>query len=329
MNRLMLAISEKPDPNTNKLRLIEKPIPSCNPYEVLINVKSIGVNRPDILQKMGLYPAPKNASPTLGLEASGIIDKVGEKVKNIQIGDKVCALTPGGAYAEKVSVSASHCFPIPDNYTFSEAASLPESYMTVWANLIELGKIMKNQTLLIHGGSSGIGVAAIQLAKWKGLKVFTTVRNKKKVEFCKLVGADLSIIYKSENFAEKILHETSGRGVNVILDMVGGEYTNQNLSCLANNGKLIQIAFLQGNKVNLDLFHILKKRLSITGSTMRSRTDEDKQRLALLIKRNLWPEMSKGKIKPFIYKEFKFEQVNEAHDLMESSIHCGKIVLNI
>ena len=325
----MLAISEKPDPYTKQLKLIEKPIPNCNPHEVLINVKSIGVNRPDILQKKGLYPAPKNASQTLGLEASGIIDKVGEKVNNIQIGDKVCALTPGGAYAEKVAVLASHCFPIPDNFTFPEAASLPESYMTVWANLIELGKIMKNQTLLIHGGSSGVGVAAIQLAKWKGLKVFTTVRNKKKVEFCKSVGADSAIIYKNENFAESILNKTSGKGVNVILDMVGGEYTNLNLSCLANNGKLIQIAFLKGNKVNLDLFQIIKKRLSLTGSTIRSRTDEDKQRLALLLKKNLWPELNKGKIKPFIYKEFKFKQVNEAHDLMESSIHCGKIILNI
>lgn len=325
----MLTISEKPDPETKKLKLIDKPIPNCSPHEVLIKVKSIGVNRPDILQKKGLYPPPKNASPILGLEASGLVEKVGNKIKNIKIGEKVCALTPGGAYAEKVIVPASHCFPIPDNFSFPEAASLPESYMTVWANLIELGKIRRNQTLLIHGGSSGIGIAAIQLAKWRGLKVFTTVRNKEKMDFCKLVGADLSIIYKNEDFMESILNITSGKGVNVILDMVGGEYTNRNLSCLAKNGKLIQIAFLNGKNVNIDLFSIIKKKLCITGSTMRSRTDDDKERLALLLKKHLWPEMNKGKIKPYIYKQFKFEQVNEAHDLMETSTHCGKIILNI
>ena len=218
---------------------------------------------------------------------------------------------------------------MPVNLTFPQAACLPEVFVTAWANLIELGKLKTCSSVLIHGGSSGVGMAAIQLAKWKGSFVYTTVRNKKKAEFCKKIGADKTILYPEINFHDFIMDQTYGHGVDVILDMVGGDYTNLNLKCLTIGGTLVQIAFIKGFRNEVNFIPLLLKRLTITGSTIRARSFSDKHRIIQLLKKYIWPEIERGRIKPYIFKEFSFKQINEAHELMESSIHCGKLVINL
>ncbi len=313
----------------NSLELTDIPLPEPNVDEVRMRVVAAGINRPDLLQKKGLYPPPIGASSRLGLEASGIVEKIGSNVKTIKEGDSVCGLTPGGAYAEAVVLPASHCLPIPKGLNFFEAASLPEMFMTAWVNLFEHGHLMSGEKVLIHGGSSGIGTAAIQLAKWRKSQVFCSVRNQEKSNFCKDLGADETIIYSSMDFEEEIARLTDSLGVNLILDMVGGDYISKNLNSLTHKGRLVQIAFLKGSIANINFASMMLKQLVITGSTLRSRSIEEKQRIINLLKQNIWPEIECGNIKTKIFKKFALEEVELAHQTMESSKHCGKIILQI
>ena len=324
----MRAVIINPKKN-NSLEIADIQIPEPKIDEVRMKVISAGVNRPDILQKKGLYPPPVGSSTRLGLEASGIIEKIGKNVKALKEGDKVCGLTPGGAYADSVVLPASHCFPIPKGLDFYEAASLPETYMTAWVNLFEHGRLSRGERVLIHGGSSGVGTAAIQLARWRKSSIFCTVRNKKKAIYCKSLGAEETIVYLLEDFEEKILECTNKLGVNVILDMVGGEYISKNLNCLSHRGRLVQIAFLKGSKTNLNLFQIMLKQQIITGSTLRSRSNAEKERIVNVLKQNIWPEIESGNIKTKVHEIFKLEDAELAHKKMELSDHCGKIVLKV
>ena len=304
-------------------------IPEINDNEVLIEVHASGVNRPDILQRKGLYAPPEGASKVLGLEISGTIKKIGKKVKNLKINQKVCALVHGGGYAEYCKVFFKHVLPIPKGMSFVEAAAIPENFFTVWYNLFERAKIKNSDTILIHGGSSGIGTAAIQLCKVYGCKVITTVGNKKKQLYCKKLGADLAIDYKKSNFLEVIKKYTRNEGVDIILDMVGQKYFEKNISLLKDQGKLIMIAFLSGSITKADFTSVMSKRLIITGSTLRPRTNKEKAKIAKNLYKSYWTDLTKKTIKPIIYKIFDLKDAFKAHKLMESSKHLGKIVLRI
>ena len=307
---------------------IETPAPKAG--EVLIEVAYAGVNRPDLLQRKGAYPPPPGASPYMGLEVSGIIKAVGPGVSQWKLGEQVCALTPGGGYAQAVITPAGHCFPIPKGISLLQAAALPETYMTVWANLIERGRLRAGETVLIHGGSSGIGVTAIQVAKWAGARVFTTVGSQEKAKACKALGADLVINYKTQDWASIVKEAVKpAKGVQLVLDMVGGPYIEKNLRSLEPEGRLVQIAFLQGAKLEIDLQPMMMKRLTVTGSTLRARSDEEKARIALSLRHALWPELAAGRLLPVIHSVFPLQEVGKAHDLMESSAHVGKIMLKV
>jgi NADPH2:quinone reductase len=312
------------------LSLIETAVPVPGPGEVRIRVAYAGVNRPDILQRSGKYPPPAGASPYMGLEVSGVIDAVGEGVPAGRMGEKVCALTPGGGYAEAVVAPAGHCMPIPEGLTLQQAACLPETMLTVWANLIERGQLRPGQSVLIHGGSSGIGTTAIQFARWAGAgQIFTTVGSEEKAAVCRQLGATRAILYKTEDYLAVTQQETAGVGIHLILDMVGGDYLTKNLKALALEGRLVQIAFLQGSKVDMDWSLLMMKRLTFTGSTLRARSIEEKSRLCLSLQQALWPELSQGRCLPLIHAEFDLSKVADAHRLMESSQHIGKIVLRV
>lgn len=311
------------------LQIKETDKPVLRAGEVLIEVAYAGVNRPDILQRSGSYPPPPNASPYLGLEVSGTVVAVEGPVTNVKVGDQVCALTPGGGYAEFVAVPAGHCLPIPTGLSLLEAAAVPENYFTVWTNVFERGRLQKGETILIHGGSSGIGLTAIQLAKQFGATVYTTVGNDEKAEACKKYGADLVINYKTQDFQEVIAQETEGKGVNLILDMVGALYLQKNIASLALEGRLVQIAFLHGSVTEIDATPIMLKRLTFTGSTLRARPDGEKQQIAETLQEQVFPLLQAGKAKPVLFKTFDFEDVIAAHELMESSTHIGKIMLKV
>ncbi len=304
-------------------------LPQISDNKVLIEVFAAGVNRPDILQRKGLYDPPKEASKLPGLEVSGRIVSLGKNVTGFKKYDKVCALTHGGGYAEYCSVHYRHVLRNPKGYNFVESAAIPETFFTVWANLFKIGKLKKNEIVLIHGGSSGIGTTAIQMAKINGSKVITTAGSIKKVKYCEKLGADLAINYKEKDYFEEVLDFTSKKGVDVILDMVGADYIKKNMSLLRDKGRHITIAFLKGKDANIDLQNIIKNRLILTGSTLRPRTDEEKAELATSLKRIYWPLLEKKMIKPIIYKTFSLKNAKEAHKLMESSKHIGKIILNI
>ncbi len=318
------------DPSrTPDLAIIDVPIPQPKAGEVLIQVAYAGVNRPDLLQRAGSYPPPADASPYMGLEVSGTITALGEGVDEWKVGEQICALTPGGGYAEFVTAPAGHCLPIPQGLSLLQAAALPETYLTVWANLIERGELRAGETVLIHGGSSGIGITAIQLAKWIGAKVVTTVGSDEKAAACKTLGADHVINYKTQDWQAEVKALTSGQGVHVILDMVGGPYIDKNLRSLAVEGRLIQIAFLQGQKADADWRLLMVKRLTFTGSTLRARPIEAKTRIARTLKHAIWPELAAGRLRPHIHTVFPLDQVEKAHALMESSTHVGKIMLKV
>lgn len=264
------------------------------------------------------------------MELSGEVCALGEGVTQWKVGDRVCALTPGGSYAQYCVTPAAHCLPIPKGMSMLEAAAIPENYFTVWTNLFERVKLKAGETILIHGGSSGIGLTAIQLAKQFGATVYTTVGNAKKAEFCKTKGADVAINYKEQDFVEEVKNLTQKQGVNVVLDMVGGEYINKNVSLLALEGRLAQIAFLQGGKTeNLDFTPVMVKRLVLTGSTLRPRSNEDKAGIAKALKEQVWPLLEAGKCRPVIHATFDLAEVTKAHELMESSQHIGKIMLKV
>jgi putative PIG3 family NAD(P)H quinone oxidoreductase len=304
-------------------------VPVLSPGEVLIKVAFAGVNRPDCSQRSGRYPPPKGASPIMGLEVSGHIAAVGEGVRGWALGDRVCALCNGGGYADFVAVPASQVLPIPQGMGLLQAAALPENYFTVWVNLFLRGHLKAGETLLVHGGSSGIGLTAIQLAKAFGAKVYCTTGSVEKNMACLKAGADAAINYKTQDFVTETLGLTQGQGVDIVLDMVGGDYVDRNLKVLAVEGRLIQIAFLQGAKVNVDLTSLMVKRIAFTGSTLRPRTIEDKAHIAQSLHEHVWPLLGQGKALPIIDRVFEMEDASLAHGLMESSVHVGKIMLKI
>ena len=313
------------------MTLTEGPRPEIKPNEVLIDVHAAGVNRPDVVQRQGLYPAPKDASPILGLEVAGIISEIGSEVANWKVGDQVCALTNGGGYAEYVAVPAGQLLPIPNGLSMLEAASLPETHFTVWANVFDRAALKKGERFLVHGGASGIGTAAIQMAKALGAEVFTTVGKEDKVQACSDLGADLVINYQEQDFLEVLKAHTEERGVDVILDMVGGEYIQKNIKLAALEGRIVNIAYLQGPVAKVNFLPVMLKRLTITGSTLRPQSDACKAAIAQNLITHVWPfyEGEAPKMKPVIAQVFPLAQVVDAHKLMESNQHIGKIVLDL
>jgi len=319
-----VEISAPGGPEVLKLTDVAKPAPK--PNEILVKVAAAGVNRPDVLQRSGNYPVPPGASPLPGLEVAGEVVSPGKMFK---VGDKVCALANGGGYAEYCAVPETQALPVPKNLSMVEAASLPETFFTVWGNVYDRGRLAPGETLLVQGGTSGIGVTAIQMAAALGNRVFATAGSDEKVAACVRLGAEKAFNYKTQDWVAEVRAATGGRGVDVILDMVGGDYVPRELKCLAEEGRLVFIAFLRGPKTELSIMDVMSKRLTITGSTLRPRSAEFKGHLAQNLRDKIWPLIESGRIKPQVYKTFPLEQAAEAHRLMESSQHIGKIVLTL
>lgn len=307
----------------------ERPIPEPDAGEVLIRVAAAGVNRPDVMQRRGVYPPPPGASDIPGLEVAGTIEHVGAGVSEWRGGDNVCALVTGGGYAEYCVAPAPQCLPVPDGLDVVAAAAIPETFFTVWTNVFERGALRAGESALFHGGSSGIGTTAIQLASARGARVFATAGTDVKCRACERLGAERAINYQTEDFVEAIKALTDGRGTDLILDIVGGVYLDRNLRALALDGRLVQIGVLGGSEASLDLRRVLGRRLTITGSTLRPRTVEEKGAIADALLREVWPLLASGRVKPIVYRTFPFTQAAEAHRLMESSEHIGKIVLTV
>jgi len=320
-----IQIEEHGDPEV--LKLDSMPVPEPNPGEVLIRVAAAGVNRPDVMQRKGLYPPPPGATDVPGLEISGTVVSVGENVTEPAVGAEVCALVVCGGYAEYCLAAASLCLPIPKSLSLDDAAGLPETFFTVWTNVFERGQLKSGDSILVHGGSSGIGTTAIQLCKAFGAKVYTTAGTPEKCKFCEQLGADAAINYRKQDFSEEIKKLTDGKGVDVILDMVGGPYFPKNIRLLAVEGRLVQIALMQGSKAEVDFLSLLLKRVTLTGSTLRPRSIEQKTNIAQALRKNVWPLLDSGTVRPIIYQIFPLKQAAEAHILMESSTHIGKILL--
>lgn len=309
------------------LRLCERDIPALRDREVLIKVHAAGINRPDVFQRKGTYPAPAGASDIPGLEIAGKIVSGDLSGTHFAKGDLVCALVTGGGYAEYCAAPLAQCLPVPKNLTVTEAAALPETFFTVWSNVFDRAGLKPSETLLVQGGTSGIGVAAIQIATALGHTVFATAGTDEKCRACETLGATRGINYNTEDFVEVIQSLTNRRGVDVVLDIVAGDYVNRELSCLAEDGRIAIIALLGGATSTLDMGLILRRRLTVTGSTLRARSVKFKQAIAEQLQQKVWPLLAAGKIKPVIYQTFSFEQAAQAHALMESSEHIGKIVL--
>jgi len=317
-----IVITEYGGPNVLKVK--DLPTPEVSGDEVLIEVKAAGLNRSDVFQREGNYPAPTGASAEIpGLEVAGTVVKCGPDVKDFTVGDRVCALLAGGGYAEYVGVREGQCLPIPGDLSFAEAASLPETVFTVWSNIFERGSLKSGETLLIHGGNSGIGITGIQIAHALGSKVIVTVGSDEKGQNCLELGADSYINYKTQNFETELQDE----GVDVILDMIGGDYLAKNINILNPEGRLVHINAVSGSRVDLDIWKVMTKRLTITGSTLRSREYEFKKQLAKEIQKNVWPLIESGKFRTVIYKTFPFSEAAEAHRLLEDGSHTGKIIL--
>ncbi len=323
----VIEISSFGGPDVLKLNKREIPTPKGN--QILIKNSSAGVNRPDILQRSGSYHPPKEASDLPGLESAGEIVAVGERVTRWNTGDKVCALLPGGGYAEYSITHEDHALAIPQGMDFNTAAAICETYFTVWSNVFMRGGLKAGETFLVHGGSSGIGTTAIQLAELFGARVFTTVGTSEKARVCTDLGAEKAINYKTQDFVKEIREITSGKGVDLILDMVGGDYLPKNVKILANDGRLVQIAFLQGPKIELNFAQLMVRRLTITGSTLRPQSDLAKAKIAADLREKVFPYFETGRIAPVMDSIFKIEDVVEAHEKMETSEHIGKIVLEI
>jgi putative PIG3 family NAD(P)H quinone oxidoreductase len=311
------------------LGLAQSALPEARPGEVLVRVAYAGVNRPDCLQRAGGYPPPPDASPIIGLEISGTIVALGDGVRSCRVGDQVCALTPGGGYAEYCTTPADYCLPVPRGVSLLEAASLPETFFTVWHNVFERGALQSGETLLVHGGSSGIGLTAIQLAKAFGSRVITTVGSAEKADACRRAGADHALNYREQDFVAEVARITDKRGVDVVLDMVGGDYIEKNLRSLAVEGRLVLIAFLRGSRAEIDWRFVMIKRQTITGSTMRASPHARKAAIARALRERVWPLLESGKVKQTIYRVFPLADAAAAHALMESSQHIGKIVLAV
>ena len=320
----VIEIVEPGGPSVLKSSIRNIPKPKRN--EVLIKISYAGINRPDVLQRSGSYLPPPGASDLPGLEASGIIFAIGENVTNWEVGDEVCALLPGGGYAEYAVTQASHCLPVPTGMSLKQAAALPETLFTVWSNVFQRGGLKPNEKFLVHGGSSGIGTMAIQLANLFGSEVYATAGNEAKCSACEELGAIRAINYNKEDFLEVI---KSIGGVHLILDMVGGAYIEKNIKALVDDGRLVQIAFLKGAKVELNFAQIMTRRLTVTGSTLRPQSDLSKSQIASELLEKIWPLLSTGRINPVINSVFDLNDVSSAHLLMESSKHIGKIVLKV
>jgi NADPH2:quinone reductase len=325
MRAIEITQPGKPD----VLQLCERPLPTLKPGELMIRVHAAGINRPDVLQRMGYYPVPPGASDLPGLEVAGEI--VGGDLDGtpFKMGDMVCALVQGGGYAEYCAAPAGQCLPVPAGLTPLEAACLPENYFTVWTNVFDRAGLKDNETLLVQGGSSGIGVTAIQLASHLGHRVFATAGSAEKCAACVELGAERAINYKDEDFVAVVKELTGGKGVDVILDMVAGDYLPREITCLADDGRIALIALLGGAKATIDLGEVLRRRLVISGSTLRPRSVEFKAAIAANLLKHVWPLFEQGKIRPVIYKTFPLAQAAEAHALMESSTHVGKIMLQV
>jgi len=310
-----------------KLIPATRPVPMPGDGEVLIRVHAAGINRPDVLQRKGGYPPPPGASDIPGLEIAGDIVAVANGVKEWNVGDDVCALVTGGGYAEYCIAPAPQCLPVPAPLEMVEAAALPETFFTVWSNVFDRAALEPGETLLVHGGSSGIGTTAIQMAHHLGAGVIVTAGSDEKCGACEVLGADLAINYREQDFVEAVKEFTDGKGADVILDMVGGDYVQRNLDALAQDGRLVNIAFLKGSTVEINLIHVMLKRLTMTGSTLRPRPVAFKAAIARKLKERIWPLIETEKITPFIHSTFPLADAGEAHALMESSEHIGKIVL--
>ncbi len=304
-------------------------IPRPSEHEVLIKVKAAGVNRPDILQRQGLYKVPSDASPIMGLEVAGEIVEAGKNVTKTKIGTQVCALVPGGGYAQYVTTNEAHCFPVPKGLSIEEAAGLCECLFTVWINVVNLGQLKKNERFLVHGGSSGIGMFAIQVAKQLGATVLTTVKNKEKSDFCYSLGADNVVQYSKQDFYKIFKSNKEGQDIDLILDMIGGDYFEKNIDLLNQEGRLVNIAFLKGNSVKLDLSKLMMKRINLTGSTLRPRTTKFKTKIAEELRETIWPLLNTQKIRVHVDSIFPLEKFQDAHIRMESGNHLGKIILSL
>ncbi|MEO6339712.1 MAG: NAD(P)H-quinone oxidoreductase [Caulobacteraceae bacterium] len=308
---------------------VTRPMPKPAAGELLVAVEAAGVNRPDVLQRKGMYPPPAGASDLPGLEIAGTVAAVGEGVEGWSVGDRLCALLPGGGYAEYAVAPAPQCLPIPKGLSAVEAASLPETFFTVWTNVFERARFQAGDVVLIHGGTSGIGVTAIQMVKAMGGRAIATAGSAEKARACEALGAERGINYAEEDFVQVVAEVTGGHGADVILDMVGGDYLDRNLKAAASDGRIVMIAFLRGAKAECNLNLIMQKRLTLTGSTLRARPVAEKGRIAQALQRAIWPFIASGVIRPVVYKVFPLDQAAQAHELMESSTHIGKIVLKV
>ncbi len=305
----------------------EGPRPAPGSREVLIRVSAAGINRPDIMQREGKYPPPAGASPLLGLEVAGEVSAVGAGVSRWSVGDQVCALTNGGGYAEFVTAPAGQCLPVPTGLRMEEAAALPETFFTVWTNVFDRASLKDGETFLVHGGSGGIGTTAIQMARQRGAQVFTTAGTEEKCAACRKLGAEIAVNYREDDFVQVLKEATDGQGVDVILDMVGGEYVGRNLNLAATDGRVVNIAFQKGSRVEIDLMQLLMKRLTLTGSALRPRTPEAKAEIAAKLEAEIWPLIESDRIRPVMAATFPLEKAADAHRLMEQGSHIGKIVL--
>jgi NADPH2:quinone reductase len=312
-----------------QLKMAMRPVPKPGAREVLVRVAAAGVNRPDVMQRQGRYPPPAGASDIPGMEVAGEIVALGSDVTGLSIGDQITALLTGGGYAEYAVAAAPLCLPVPRGLTMVEAAALPETYFTVWTNVFDRGRCKAGDNVLIHGGTSGIGTTAIQLATALGARVYATAGSDDKARACERLGAVRGINYRTEDFVEVIRQDTAGKGVDVILDMVGGDYFDRNLQVAAVEGRLVIIAMLGGSRAELKLNTLLMKRLTVTGSTLRSRTVEEKATVADAVRSNVWPLLISGRVRPVIHATFPLAEAAAAHALMESSNHIGKIVLTV
>jgi NADPH2:quinone reductase len=323
----MLAIEIREPGEPDVLVPVDRPTPSPAAGEVLIKVAAAGVNRPDVFQRRGRYAPPPGASDIPGLEVSGVIEALGEGVIDWRVGDAVCALVTGGGYAEYCVAPAPQCLPVPRGMSTVTAASLPENFFTVWTNVFDRGRLQQGESLLVHGGSSGIGVTAIQLAKARGSRVFATAGSAEKCAACERLGAERAIDYRAADFAAVVKELTGGRGVDVILDMVGGDYFARNLESLAVEGRLVEIATLHGVKAEVNIQAIMQRRLTITGSTLRPRPVADKAVIARALHEEVWPLLESGAVTPVVHATFPLRNAAEAHRVMESSVHIGKLLL--
>jgi NADPH2:quinone reductase len=321
----VIAMTAPGEPDVLKPQTRDVPKPADT--QILVRVRAAGVNRPDVMQRQGKYPPPPGAPDYPGLEIAGEVASLGAKASRWKVGDKVCGLVAGGGYAEYALVDETNTLPVPNGFSFTEAAALPETFFTVWHNVFERGRLKSGETMLIHGGTSGIGTTAIMLAKAFGAKVIATAGSKEKTDACITLGADFAIDYKTQDFVALTKEQTGGKGADLIVDMVGGDYVDRNLDAAAVEGRIVQIATQKGFKVEMNLVKIMQKRLTFTGSTLRPRPVADKAEIADALRAKVWPLLDQGKIKPVIDSTFKLAEANKAHARMESSNHVGKIVL--